>query len=94
MESKNKKIGPIITAFAIIIVIIVAVLYIVGSKANKTAPTLPDTSSVAYSETSPVVNDAPQSTTSVQPINNTDDDLQSIQNDLNQSTTGVDNQNF
>ncbi|MEI6304982.1 MAG: hypothetical protein WCP09_03145 [Candidatus Taylorbacteria bacterium] len=94
MESKNTKIGPIITAFAIIIVIVVALLYILGSRANKTAPVLPENSSVASSQILPVVDGSSQTATSVQPIIGTDDDLQSIQNDLNQSTTGMDSQNF
>ncbi len=85
----SKKIGPIIAVFVIIVVIIAAVLYFVGSNSNKPVPSTSDNSSVATQQA-----DVNQAVSSVQPITNTSDDVQSLQNDLNNSTTGIDGQNF
>lgn len=94
METQNKKIGPVITIFAVIIVIVVGLLYFLGSKANRTTPELPANSSIATEQNLPAVDGVSQTATGVQSITNSDDDLQSIQNDLDQSTTGVDAQSF
>ena len=88
-QKSSKKIGPIIAIFVILVVIIAAILYFVGANFNKQAPPSNDNSSVATQQA-----DVSQAVSSVQPITNTSDDVQSLQNDLNNSTTGVDSQNF
>jgi uncharacterized membrane protein YjfL (UPF0719 family) len=87
--SNHKKIGPIITTFVTIIVIIALALYLFASKSNNQQLIPNDNSSVATEQSS-----AGKSSGSIQTITNTSDDVQSIQNDLNNSTIGIDSQNF
>ena len=80
--TKSKKVGPIIVTLIIILVVIIGVLYFFASTLNKQA--IPTDGSLAGDD----------STTTVKPITNTDNDIQSLQNDLNNSTAGVLEQNF
>ena len=74
----HKKVGPIIAALVITLVLIIAALYIFASSLNQQAVPTDDVTAAA----------------SVQPITNNSTDVQSLQNDLDNSTTGLDNQNF
>jgi len=92
-NTSQKKVGPIIAIFVIVVVVILLGLYLFSSNTNNQQPV--DGSSVAAQEQS-LANQQPaqESQPAVTPITNTNDDLQSIQNDLNNSTTGIDEQNF
>lgn len=86
--SEHKKFGPIVASLIVVLVLIFAALYLFAAKVsqhnaadNITDPTVSPTTTTSNSST-------------VQPVTNTSDDLQSIQNDLNDSTSGVDQQNF
>ncbi|GEM_PF-497665 len=96
--NSHKKVGPIVATLVVILVIIIAAIYIFASKVNK-QPLPNDNQTVGTVQNSQPI--APQtnqpvsaSTDSVAPINNSADDLQSLQNDLNNSTVGVDAQNI
>lgn len=83
----NKKIGPIVTTLIIVLVLIIAALYIFASRLNE----------AAYSVETPNGTEASQQTIDVQEvkqITNTADDPESLLNDLNKSTEGLDSQNF
>jgi len=78
-----KKVGPIIMGSIVVLVIIAVGIYFFATRTdrdNMPAPT----------------NQTGASTTvqTVKPITNTADDPQSLQNDLNNSTTGLDSQTF
>ncbi len=82
---QGKKVGPIVATLVIVLVLIFAALYLFAAKVSQ--------HNAAQDINDPTVS----STTSVErvkPVTNTDDDLQSIQADLNASATGVDQQNF
>ena len=87
--TSSNKVGPIIAIFVVVIIIIAVILYFVGSNSNKQVPPPAVNTSVATQQA-----DVNQAASSVQPITNSADDIQSLQNDLNNSTAGVDNQNF
>ncbi len=78
----NKKIGPTIAIFVILIILISIAIFLFASKANHNQlPPLENSQSIATQQ-------------AVEPITNTNDDVHSLQTDLNNSTTGVDTQNF
>ena len=87
--TSSNKVGPIIAIFVVVIIIIAVILYFVGSNSNKQVPPPAVNTSVATQQA-----DVNQAASSVQPITNSADDIQSLQNDLNNSTTGIDSQNF
>ena len=79
-----KKVGPIIVGLIVVLVLIVVGLYMFASRPAT------DKGMVEFktnTSSSTVVQ-------TVKPITNTADDAQSLQNDLNNSTTGIDSQNF
>lgn len=81
-DEPNKKVGPIISTLVIVLILIIAALYIFASKVSQRTAT-------------DQMTDQPAATsTTVTPVTNNSDDLNSIQSDLNVSTNGVDNQNF
>ncbi|MFA6601302.1 MAG: hypothetical protein WCT02_00340 [Candidatus Paceibacterota bacterium] len=93
---EHGKIGPIIATLIVIIVIVIAAIYIFASRST-VIPEITDT--VSSNQTNNVVQTpAAAPTTSaaptIAPLTNKSDDLQSLQNDLNTSTEGVDSQNF
>ncbi len=88
-NTSSKKVGPIIAIFVVVIIVIAAILYFIGANSNKQIIPPADNSPVATQQA-----DVNRATTSVQPITNSTDDIQSLQNDLNNSTTGIDSQNF
>jgi len=88
-QKTPKKVGPIIATFIVIVIVIAAILYFMGSNSNKQAPMPTINSALATQQA-----DVSQASTSVQPITNTADDVQSLQDDLNNSTAGIDSQNF
>ena len=87
--SKHKKVGPIIAVLVIVFILVIAALYLFASRLNDTQAPL-DTSQVAATNT---VDDT-ISLETVTPITNTADDPQSLQNDLDAATQGIDSQNF
>ena len=91
VQKSFKKIGPIISIFVVIVIIIAVILYFVGSNSNKQPIVSTDTSSVATQQSAVDQSNQPQT---VQTVTNTNDDVQSLQNDLSSSTAGVDSQNF
>jgi uncharacterized protein YpmB len=78
MDTKSPKKVGPIIVIFVIIVIIIALALYFFASKSNNQQTPVDNSSVA----------------AVQPITNTSDDIQSIQNDLNNSTKGIDSQNF
>jgi len=82
----NKKIGPIVASLVIVLVLIFATLYLFAAKVSQ--------HNAAEDITDPTVSSTSTNDATVQPVTNTNDDLQSIQSDLNTSTSGVDQQNF
>ncbi len=80
-----KKVGPIIMSSVVVLVIIAVSIYFFASRAEHSSVTAP-TKQTGASTTTTVQ--------TVKPITNTADDPQSLQNDLNNSTTGLDSQNF
>ena len=85
---EHKKIGPIVAILIIIFVLIIAGLYFFASHINRQTV---DTTNGMQIQTPDVT---ANSTSEVQPVTNKSDDLQSLNNDLNKSTQGLDNQNF
>ncbi len=97
--TNHKKVGPTIVIFIIIVTIIFLATYLFASNSNKQQQIPTNDSSIAAkgsvnASQAAIGSQVDQSGQTVQPITNTGDDLQSLQNDLNNSTTGVDNQNF
>jgi hypothetical protein len=89
-NSEHKKVGPIIATMVIVLVLIVAALYVFASQVNKQTMPIIDNSMVNNSP----VSSQPAIQSTVQTIQNNADDIQSLQNDLNKSTDGIDSQNF
>lgn len=89
-----KKVGPIVTALVVVLILVIAALYLLASRIDKqTTPVIDTTSAI----NTPTVNEsqtAAVTSTTVTPVTNTADDLQSLQSDLNTSTQGVDSQSF
>lgn len=88
----HKKVGPIIATLVIVIILIIAALYVFASHVNQQA--IPTDNSTAQTDNANNTAPAPSSTSTVQAVTNTSTDVQSLQNDLNASTQGVDSQNF
>ena len=90
--TNNKKMGPIVATLIIVLVLIIGILFMIASRLNKNTTPI-DSASVANS---PILNTdnnvEPQ--TNIEPISDTSDDLQSIQNDLDKSISGIDEQNI
>lgn len=74
----EKKVGPIVATLIIVLVLIIAALYLFAAKVNQ--PAIPTDATMNGSTTT-----APA---------NSPTDIQSLQNDLNGATTGLDKQNF
>lgn len=94
---EHKKVGPIIATLVIILILVIAALVMFASRLNQTQDTTTDNTADTSSNTQVTTNDTSSTSASletVKPITNTADDAQSLQTDLNNSTTGLDNQNF
>ena len=85
MNAEHKKVGPIIATLIIVLVLIIAALYLFASRLNQQAIPTDDTAD-QYG--------ASATTTTVQPVTNKADDVQSIQSDLNSSTNGLGSQGY
>jgi hypothetical protein len=83
----DKKVGPIIATLLIVIVLIFVALYLFAS--HITSSSLPDDATVSNNGASGI-----SAQDGVQPVTSKSTDVNSLQNDLNNSTTGLDNQNF
>lgn len=91
---EHKKVGPIIAILIIILVLIIGALYLFASRIN-TEQTPVDSSVAANNTAAPSQNDASNNTsTTIQPVTGTSDDIGSLEADLNASASGLDNQNF
>ena len=89
----DKKVGPIIATLVIVLILIIAALYLFASRINQ--PAIPDDNDVTAGDLDgKVATTTAASTTTVQPVTNTSTDVKSLQSDLNDSTKGLDNQNF
>lgn len=86
-EHNGKKVGPIIATLLIVLILIIAALYVFGSRLNQQMPT----DSTADTMNTDLSANASQS---IQPVTSNSDDLNDIQKDLNRSTNGIDSQNF
>lgn len=75
----EKKVGPIVATLIIVLVLIIAALYLFASKVNQ--PAIPTDATVGQGATTTAPANSPA-------------DIQSLQNDLNGATTGLDKQNF
>ena len=81
----HKKVGPIVTAFVIIFILIVAGIYFFASSVDDGA-TPADTTATETTNTSV--------TTEVKTVTSTSDDVSDLQADLDSSVNGIDDQNF
>ena len=93
-KNGEKKVGPIIATLVIVLILIIAALYLFASRINQ--PAIPDDNAVTAGNldgTLTANNPAPAAT-AVEPTTGTSTDVQSLQNDLNNSTNGLDGQNF
>ena len=90
----DKKVGPIIATLVIVLILIIAALYLFASKINQ--PAIPDDNAVSAGnlDGTATANNDSQAPAAVQPTTGTSTDIQSLQNDLDNSTNGLDNQNF
>lgn len=89
----DKKVGPIIATLVIVLILIIAALYLFASRINQ--PAIPDDNDVTAGDLDGTVSTttiAPAAT--VQPVTSTSTDVKSLQSDLDDSTKGLDNQNF
>lgn len=78
-QAGEKKVGPIVATLIIVLVLIIAALYVFASKVNQ--PAIPTDASMETASTSNIAPNSPQ-------------DIQSLQNELQGSTNGLDKQNF
>ena len=90
----EKKVGPIIATLVIVLILIIAALYLFASRIDQ--PAIPDDNAVSAGnlDGAAIVNNDSQAPAAVQPTTGTSTDIQSLQNDLNNSTNGLDGQNF
>lgn len=98
--SGQKKVGPIIAALVIVLVLVIVALYVFSSRINDQALPVNGTAktNAPISTVSTIPGNENQAaaitTIEVKSVTNTADDLNSLQNDLNAATQGVDTQNF
>lgn len=90
----HKKVGPIIATLVIVLVLIIAALYIFAARLNQQAIPTDMTSADTSGDSSGATSQAATAPSSVQPVTGTSTDVNSLQNDLDNSTAGLDNQNF
>ena len=94
IQKEHNKVGPIIAILVVVLILVIAALYAFGSLLNKNqTPPLNITSSLVAPGSNNIPS-TPSTTQTVAPITNNADDPQSLQNDLNAATQGVDSQNF
>ncbi len=75
---KERKVGPIVATLIIVLIVIVAALYLFASKINQSSDTA-STPRAAQTQATQV---------------NTQEDISSLQSEVNDSTSGLDDQNF
>lgn len=85
---KSKKVGPIIAVLVVILVIVIVALYLLASRVSVNSPVI-DNLQANSTEQTPVAEIIPQD---IAPITNTDDDINSLQADLDASIKGIDTQ--
>ncbi len=90
-NGNHKKVGPIVAALVVILLVVIAALYMLSSKV-KTPDLLPSNNNTAPIQSVSSTNNSQPAEETVAPISSNADDLQSLQNDLDQSITGVDAQ--
>ena len=79
--SMPKKTGPMIGILVVVLILIIGALYLFASKLSTPATPSDETSMMDSSDNSAAVQN-------VQPVTNTSDDVQSLQNDLNSANVG------
>jgi len=85
--NSQKKVGPIVVVLVIVLVLIVTALYLFASKIS-------DQSTLNTDNNTALTNNEAAVMIPVETVTNTSDELQSLQNDLDVSTNGLDTQNF
>lgn len=95
----GRKVGPIIAILVIVLVLVVAAVYLFASRVNQAASTPATTDDTSKSDAPIMYDNTPTQTgsssqTTVQPVTDKSTDPASLENDLNASTNGLDNQNF
>ncbi len=92
---KSNKVGPIIAILVLIIVIAIVVVYLLSSKVSVNAPAPENLSPVSTESIIAEENqDADLTPQEITPVTNTNDDLDSLQADLDASIDGLDSQNI
>ncbi len=93
-NGSHKKAWPMITILIVVLVLVVAALYLFASGSNDQATLEGTDNTIAegqVDEQGGAVTEEPQS---VQPVTNTADDTQSLEQDLNSAIEGLETQNF
>lgn len=90
-NNSHKKAWPMIAILVVVLVLVVAALYLFASGSNDQA-VVPegDGGAIAEEQGGTVAGE----TQSVQPVTNTADDTQSLEQDLNSAIEGLETQNF
>lgn len=88
---EHKKVGPIVVTLVVVLVLVIVALYIFASKISQQNP-LDMTN--ADGDVPTTTQSQPAAVQAVPTVTGTSTDVQSLQNDLNTSVNGVDNQNF
>lgn len=86
MGAPSKKVGPIVATLVVVLVVIIAALYFIAlNVGSNSTPQVDMTNNTSAN---------PFEAQAVKPVTNTSDDVQSIANDLNDATAGLDGQTF
>lgn len=92
-DNNPRKFGPIIVITIIILIIIAVGIYLFSSKISTPDPTIQN--NITVEENTPAItpdqNNVPET---IAPVSNTDDDVNSLQNDLDMSIQGIEAQSI
>ena len=80
-SSMPKKTGPMVGVLVVVLILIISALYLFASKLSTLSTPSDETSMMDSFDNAAAVQN-------VQPITNTSDDVQSLQNDLNSANAG------
>ncbi|MFA6078830.1 MAG: hypothetical protein WC779_03685 [Candidatus Omnitrophota bacterium] len=90
---KSKKVGPIVVALVVVLILVIVALYMFASRIDK-QNVLPADNASALNAAANGNQAAAMTPEIVTPVTNTANDPQSLQTDLNASIKGVDAQTF
>ncbi|MFA6315134.1 MAG: hypothetical protein WC648_02085 [Candidatus Paceibacterota bacterium] len=82
-DASHRKVGPVIVTLVVVLIVVIGALYLLASKINKES--VPSENST-YSQV--------ESASDVPTVTNPSDEVMDIQQDLEVSTSGLDEQNF